>query len=251
MEITQEQYERIEKYLPRQRGNVSMSNLQLINAILYVTENGCKWRALPKSYGNWHTIYVRMNRWSKNGVLKRVFEALQIENIIRIKVETVCLDSTSVKVHPNGTGALKKTGKQAIGRSRGGLTTKIHMVTATDRSAVSFSLSGGEANDSPEGIALLDRTTRSPEQKYILMDSAYEGENMREKALEKGYSPVVPPKSNRKEPWEYDKDRYKQRNAIERYFLRLKRFRKIFTRYDKLDVLFCGFIYFAMIVDAI
>ena len=74
---------------------------------------------------------------------------------------------------------------------------------------------------------------------------------MREKALEKGYSPVVPPKSNRKEPWKYDKERYKQRNAIERYFLRLKRFRKIFTRYDKLDVLFSGFIYFAMIVDAI
>ena len=85
-----------------------MSNLQLINAILYVTENGCKWRALPKSYGNWHTIYVRMNRWSKNGVLQRVFEALQLENIIRIKVEAVCLDSTTVKVHPNGTGALKK-----------------------------------------------------------------------------------------------------------------------------------------------
>ena len=102
MEITQEQYDRIEKHLPRQRGNVSMSNLQLINAILYVTGNGCKWRALPKSYGNWHTIYVRMNRWSKNGVLQRLFEALQVENIIRIKVEAICLDSTSVKVHPNG-----------------------------------------------------------------------------------------------------------------------------------------------------
>ena len=110
MEITQEQYEKIEKYLPRQRGNVSMSNLQLINAILYVTENGCKWRALPEKYGNWHTIYVRMNRWSKNGVLQRVFEALQIEGIIKIKVEAVCLDSTTVKVHPNGTGALKKAG---------------------------------------------------------------------------------------------------------------------------------------------
>lgn len=108
MEITQEQYKKIEKYLPRQRGNVSMSNLQLINAILYVTENGCKWRALPESYGKWHTIYVRMNRWSKNGVLQRVFEAMQIENIIKIKVEAVCLDSTTVKVHPNGTGALKK-----------------------------------------------------------------------------------------------------------------------------------------------
>jgi transposase len=108
MEITNEQYKKIEKYLPRQRGNVSMSNLQLINAILYVTENGCKWRALPQTYGNWHTIYVRMNRWSKSGVLQRVFEALQIEGIIKIKVEAVCLDSTTVKVHPNGTGALKK-----------------------------------------------------------------------------------------------------------------------------------------------
>ncbi len=108
MEITQEQYQKIEKYLPRQRGNVSMSNIQLINAILYVTENGCKWRALPEKYGNWHTIYVRMNRWSKSGVLKRMFEALQIEGIIQIRMEAVCLDSTTVKVHPNAAGALKK-----------------------------------------------------------------------------------------------------------------------------------------------
>ena len=59
MEITQKQYEKIEKYLPRQRGNVSMSNLQLINAILYVTENGCKWRALPEKYGNWHKEFLK------------------------------------------------------------------------------------------------------------------------------------------------------------------------------------------------
>ena len=108
MKITQTQYEKIAKYLPRQRGNVSMSNIQLINAILYVAENGCKWRALPKSYGKWHTVYVRMNRWSKNGVLQRVFEALQVEVIIKIRMEAVCLDSTTVKVHPDGTGALKK-----------------------------------------------------------------------------------------------------------------------------------------------
>ena len=108
MEITKEQFEKIEPYLPRQRGNVSMSNHQIVNAILYVTENGCKWRALPKTYGNWHTVYVRMNRWSKNGVLKRLFEGLQLEGIIRIRVEAVCLDSTTGKVHPNGTGALKK-----------------------------------------------------------------------------------------------------------------------------------------------
>ena len=108
MKITLQQYQKVEKYLPVQRGNVSITNLQVINAILYVAENGCKWRALPKSYGNWHTIYVRMNRWSKNGVLERVFAALQAEGIIRIDVKIVCLDSTSVKVHPDGTGALKK-----------------------------------------------------------------------------------------------------------------------------------------------
>lgn len=85
-----------------------MTNLQMINAILYVAENGFKWRALPKSYGNWHTVYMRMNRWSKNGVLERIFTALQAEEIIRIDVKIVCLDSTSVMVHPDGTVALKK-----------------------------------------------------------------------------------------------------------------------------------------------
>ena len=86
-----------------------MSNLQVLNAILYVAEHGCKWRGLPSRFGNWHTIYVRMNRWSKNGVLDRVFGQLQREQIVRIKLEAVSMDSTIVKVHPDGTGALKKT----------------------------------------------------------------------------------------------------------------------------------------------
>lgn len=109
MEITSEQYKQIEDYFPTQRGNVKNENLQVLNAILYVAENGCKWRGLPKRFGRWHTIYMRMNRWAKNGVLDRIFEALQRENIIQIRVEAVSLDSTIVKVHPDGTGALKKT----------------------------------------------------------------------------------------------------------------------------------------------
>lgn len=109
MEITEAQYRRIESCLPRQRGNVSLSNLQVINAILYVAEHGCKWRGLPKRFGNWHTIYTRMNRWSKSGVLNAIFEKLQSEQIVRVKVEAFTLDSTSVKVHPDGTGALKTT----------------------------------------------------------------------------------------------------------------------------------------------
>src|ERR1039457_249606 len=112
MEITAEQFARIEQYLPRQRGNVSHENLNAINAILFVAENGCKWRALPKRFGNWHTIYTRMNRWAKAGVLDRLFAELQREQLIRIKIEAVSLDSTIVKVHPDGTGALKKTDRK-------------------------------------------------------------------------------------------------------------------------------------------
>ena len=112
MEITSAQYERIKDGLPVQRGNVSLTNLQILNAILYVAEQGCKWRGLPARFGNWHTIYTRMNRWSKNGVLDRVFEKLQQEQIVRIRIEAFCLDSTSVKVHPDGTGALKKTDRK-------------------------------------------------------------------------------------------------------------------------------------------
>jgi transposase len=109
MELTEAQYERIKDALPVQRGNVRLSNLQVLNAVLYVAEQGCKWRGLPKRFGRWHTIYTRMNRWSKNGVLDRVFEKLQAEQIVRIKIEAFALDSTSIKVHPDGTGALKKT----------------------------------------------------------------------------------------------------------------------------------------------
>ena len=70
VKLTETQYQRIADSLPRQRGNMSMTNLQLLNALLYMVEHGCKWRGLPKHFGNWHTIYTRMNRWSKAGVLE-------------------------------------------------------------------------------------------------------------------------------------------------------------------------------------
>jgi transposase len=138
------------------RFNVSHQNLNVVNAILFVAENGCKWHALPKRFANWHTIYTRMNRWAKAGVLDRLFAELQREQLIRIKIEAVSLDSTIVKVHPDGTGALKK------------------------RPA-----------------------------------------------------------------------RYRRHNEIERLFRRLKGFRRIFSRFDKLDLVFIAFIYFALIVEAL
>lgn len=83
------------------------------------------------------------------------------------------------------------------------------------------------------------------------MDRAYEDDKTRSLAEENGFVPVVPPKKNRKNPWKYDKELYKQRNEIERFFLRIKRFRKVFTRYDKLDSVYISIIHLAMIFDAL
>ena len=117
MELKEDQFAAIRSLLPVQRGNVRVSNLDVVNAVLYVAENGCKWRALPPRFGNWHTIYTRLRRWADAGVLDRIFQALQEHRLIRVRLECVSLDSTSVKVHPDGTGALKKTGhKPSAGR---------------------------------------------------------------------------------------------------------------------------------------
>lgn len=96
MELTEAQYERIAPFLPVQRGNVRIPNLLVLNAILYVAEHGCTWRGLPERFGNWHTVYVRMSRWSKSGVLDRVFTQLQQERILRVRLE-------AVKDHPDGS----------------------------------------------------------------------------------------------------------------------------------------------------
>lgn len=125
------------------------------------------------------------------------------------------------------------------------------MVAASDKDAVAFSLSSGEAGDAPEGRKLLETMGEAARITYLLMDRAYEGDETRTLAFELGYNPVVPPKSNRKTPWIYDKVLYKMRNQVERLFRRIKRFRRIFTRYDKLDIMFLSFVFFALIVDSV
>jgi transposase len=103
VEITAAHFAQIEHCLPRQRGDVSLSNLQVLNAVLYVAENGCKWRGLSKRFEDGHRLYTRLSRPSKKGVLQTVFEQLQAARIVRIKIEAISLDSTIIKVHPDGT----------------------------------------------------------------------------------------------------------------------------------------------------
>ena len=109
MELTEKHYEIISEIFPTQRRRSANSNLEVLNAVLYVLENGCKWRSLPKEYGNWNTIYVRLRRWSRKGILQKAFMLLQEKGIIKVSVQIISLDSTSIKVHPDGTGALKNT----------------------------------------------------------------------------------------------------------------------------------------------
>ncbi len=108
MKLNEEQYEKIKSCFPKQRKPAKISNLDVLNALLYLVENGCKWRGLPKEYGDWHVIYVRINRWAKKGVLQAVFLQLQQMDIIQIEGNVISLDSTCIKVHPDGMGALKK-----------------------------------------------------------------------------------------------------------------------------------------------
>lgn len=116
---------------------------------------------------------------------------------------------------------------------------------------VHWESTSGNCGDAPEGRALLRQLDPVDRPVHLLMDRAYEGDETRALALELGYIPVVSPKRNRKNPWSYDEQLYKQRNQVERLFRRIKRFRHIFTRYDNLDVVFLAFVYFALIIDAL
>ena len=116
---------------------------------------------------------------------------------------------------------------------------------------MTFSLSPGQAHDAPEGRKLLKRMGRQSGSPRLIMDRAYQGDETRQLAFDLGFDPVVPPLKTRRNSWTYNREIYKRRNEIERLFRRLKGFRRIFSRFEKLDALFLGFILFALIVDAI
>ena len=125
------------------------------------------------------------------------------------------------------------------------------MVAANARTSITFALSPGQAHDAPEGRSLLRKLGEAKWPIHLIMDRAYEGDETRQLALDLNFIPVVPPKSNRITAWEYDREMYKRRNEIERLFRRLKGFRRIFSRFEKLDVMFIAFIHFALTVEAL
>ena len=159
--------------------------------MLYIIENGCKWRALPKKYGNWQTVHMKFSRWSKNGMITKILEAMKKQKLLNEEDYICFIDSTSIKVSPDANQN-KKNQKQSIGRSKGGLTTKLRLC-CTSSCPVVFRLSPGNSHDPPEGRKLIE-SIYSKNNNYLLMDRAYEDDKTLALAKNHGLKTVVPPK---------------------------------------------------------
>ena len=124
-------------------------------------------------------------------------------------------------------------------------------MSANDRTAVDFILSEGQLHDAPQGRILMETVGALKSAAHLVIDRAYEDDYTRYIAQTLNFKPVVPPKSNRKNPWHYDKELYKRRNEIERLFRLLDGFRRVFVRFEKLDIMYMVFVKLALIYVAI
>ena len=125
------------------------------------------------------------------------------------------------------------------------------MMAANEKTAVEFILSAGQLHDAPQGRLLMETVGKQEIIIPLLMDRAYEDNLTRYTAQTLNFKPIVPPKSNRKDPWEYDKELYKLRNEVERLFRIIQGFRRVFCRFEKLDIMYIGFIQLALLYVSI
>ncbi len=148
-------------------------------------------------------------------------------------------------------GSAKTNGPQSLGRSRGGWTTKIHMVAADARTALVCALSPGHAHDAPAGRPWLTRLGPPPAPPAVLRDRASAGAQTRHLAAALGYVPVGPPRRTRVSPWASARELDKRCNAIARVLRRLQGCRRLCSRFEQRDMLFLGCSVFALIIDAL
>ena len=201
--------------------------------ILYKMRVGCPWRDLPDYFGTWNKIYKRFNDWSSKLKLMKIFKALVIDPDFEWKM----IDGSIVKAHQHATGA-RKFEEKAIGKSVAGNTSKIHMIVDSHGNPIDFEITEGQIHDIMMATELIERT---PQSDYTLADKGYDGEYFRWVIKECNSIPVIPRKSNSKiGNDDLYKFIYKQRHQVENVFARLKHFRSIATRYDKLKRNFEG-----------
>jgi transposase len=205
---------------------------------VWILANGSTWRSLPPKYGKWNSVYKKFQKWSADGLFDNL-----IENNAE-KSEIIAIDSTFCKVHQSAAGARKIYGNQDIGVSRGGKSTKIHFLINEKMQPVKFLLSAGNVNDNQLALPLF--RSLNLKGKKILADKAYSSFEIRHFLENLGAVICIPDKINCRLTHNFDKELYKQRNIIERFFCKLKNYRRIATRYDKLSISFSAFISLAI-----
>ncbi|MCF1475394.1 IS5 family transposase [Agrobacterium vitis] len=226
--LRDDQWDRISRHIigdARTRGSSGRDNRMFVEAVLWIARTGSPWRDLPEVFGDWNSVFRRFSRWSQKGVWWRVFEAMSDDR----DFEYLIIDSTIIRAHQHASGAKKGFEDQALGRSRDGLSTKIHMAVRGLGCPVRFILTAGQKGYAPQADALLEELPAE----VVMADTAYDGDRLRKTIAEKGAKAVIPNTPARAKKYPLDKQLYAQRHLVECCFSKLKQFRRIATRYEK------------------
>jgi transposase len=208
-----------------------------VEAICWMSRTGAQWREMPDAYGNWNSVFVRFNEWTKKGI----WEGFLNFCIQDPDLEWFSIDATILRAHPCAAGYKRgKQAEEALGRSKGGFTCKLHVVVDALGNLLKFVLTPGQVNDITQGPALIADFSGG----FALGDKGYDSDEFRALIKVQNCTPVIPPRSNRKQVIEYDKHLYKERNVIECFFSKIKHFRRIFSRFDKSARNFGAFVSF-------
>ncbi len=198
-----------------------------LEGILYRMRTGIQWRDLPPEFGLWNTIFRRFNLWSKKGVIDKLLHCLAQDS----DTEWLFIDGSIVKAHQDSARSGRKD-EEAIGKSRGGNSTKIHLVVDSGGLPVYFELSGGQVNDIVHATSLV---SHAPTAQQVIADKGYDSNPLRGVIEDRGSQSQIPRKQNSTEG-NHDMDwcLYKYRHLVENAFMKMKKYRAVATRYDKL-----------------